>query len=60
MYYAYIYSNRIEHAEAGSCCYFDSGVNMLVVFFKCKCEMLSLYRLLFDMELIAMFISISF
>ena len=34
---------------------FDSGINTLVSF-KCKCEMLSLYRLLFDMELIAMFI----
>ena len=53
--YAYIYSNPIEHTEAVRCFYFDTGVNILVLF-KCKCEILSLYRLLFDMELIAMFI----
>ena len=51
----YIYSNPIEHAEVVRCFYFDTGVNILVLF-KCKCEILSLYRLLFDMELIAMFI----
>ena len=34
IYYAYICSNPIEHAEAGSCCYFDTGINILV-FFKC-------------------------